>query len=89
MRKGEQAAADGGAVIAKWDPPLERHCVHRIRAAAWLRTVPHQKSMRKSASSVRRWSCGGRRCALQLFVDVTASAEGMRADIQGNRGRKE
>ena len=49
VREGEQAAADGGAVIAKWDPPLERHCVHRIRAATWLRTVPHQESTRKSA----------------------------------------
>ena len=51
VRKGEQAAADGGAVIAKWDPPLERHCVHRNQPAAWLRTVPHQEHAQVSTAS--------------------------------------
>ncbi|MGZ3294675.1 MAG: response regulator, partial [Xanthobacteraceae bacterium] len=65
------------ASIASGRPGSERCRTRRARAS------------RLAPSSVRTWSCGGRRCALQLFVDVTASAEGMRADIQGNRGREE
>jgi hypothetical protein len=31
VRKDEKTAANGGAFIAKWDPPVERHRVHRIQ----------------------------------------------------------
>jgi hypothetical protein len=34
MRKAEKAAANGGAFIPRWDPPVERHRVHRTQPAA-------------------------------------------------------
>ena len=48
VRKAEKATANGRGFRPKWNPPVERHCIHRSRSAARPRTVPDQEVTRKT-----------------------------------------
>ena len=46
MRKGKKATANDRALIPKWDPPIERHCVRRTQ-----RAVCHERCRTKRLSA--------------------------------------
>jgi hypothetical protein len=85
VREDEKTAANDRAFIPKWDPPVERHCVHRTQPAhkrcrtTRSRASQVQAKPKSDSSNARRsltCSCGSRRCTVQLFAGTDASDRG-------------